>query len=156
MAEGAAHLLSLSHALLATGGWRDEREGTQLRVSKLNLETGRIASGVPGKLALSGHVEGPQPKVNLDVALATGYRVDFETLATALSGLDLKASGDAPGFAGFEATAKGDVALDPDATVLWALGEDAKAAKAPKDTKAKEPAAKHKARRRKAKDAEAE
>ena len=35
-------------------------------------------------------------------------------------------------------------------------GTDAKAAKAPKDTKAKEPAAKHKARRRKAKDAEAE
>jgi len=96
-------------------GWRDEREGTQLRVSKLDLETGRIASGVSGKLVLSGHVEGPQPQVNLDVALATGYRVDFQTLATALAGLDLKASGDAPGFAGFEATAKGDVALDPKA-----------------------------------------
>jgi len=96
-------------------GWRDERDGTELRVSKLNLETGRIASGVPGKLSLSGHVEGPQPKMKLDVALATGYRVDFQTLATALSGLDLKASGDAPGLAGFEATAKGDVALDPKA-----------------------------------------
>ncbi|MCC6611446.1 MAG: AsmA family protein [Burkholderiales bacterium] len=96
-------------------GWRDERDGTQLRVSKLDLDTGRIASGVPGKLALTGHVEGPQPKVDLDVALATGYRIDFQTLATALSGLDLKASGNAPGFAGFEATAKGDVALDPKA-----------------------------------------
>lgn len=96
-------------------GWRDEQAGTALRVSKLDLETGRIASGVPGKLSLSGHVAGAEPKLDLDIALATGYRVDFATQAVALSGLDLKVGGDAPGLAGFEATAQGDVALDPKA-----------------------------------------
>lgn len=112
---GAAPVIDIGGIALknASIGWRDEQAGTELRVSKLDLETGRIASGVPGKLSLSGHVEGAEPKLNLDLALDTGYRLDFQTQAVALSGLDLKASGDAPGLAGFEATAKGDLALDP-------------------------------------------
>lgn len=94
-------------------GWRDEQNGTNLRVSKLDLTTGRIASGVPGKLSLSGHVEGTQPKLAIDASLDTGYRFDFGTQAVTLTGLDAAVKGDAPGVAGLDATAKGDIAVDP-------------------------------------------
>jgi AsmA protein len=95
-------------------GWRDERDGTDVRLSNVRLRTGRIASGVPGKLELIAKVEGVQPKLNLQVDLATGYRLNFETQGVALSALELKAVGDAPGLAGFDARLKGEtVDFDP-------------------------------------------
>lgn len=98
----------------ATIGWRDEQDGTDLRLSKVDLETGRIASGVPGKLKLAAHVDGKQPQARLDVDLSSGYVLDFEKGAVALSGLDVKATGDAPGAAGLDARAKGEkLDLDP-------------------------------------------
>jgi len=97
----------------ASIGWRDESDGTDVRFSKVNLKTGRIASGVPGKLEFAAKIDGRQPRAALQVDLDTGYRVDFETMAAALSSLDLKAAGDAAGLAGFDARLKGDT-LDYD------------------------------------------
>jgi AsmA protein len=95
-------------------GWRDERDGTDVRLSNVRLRTGRIASGVPGKLELAAKIDGAQPKGSLQVDLETGYRLNFETLAVALSALELKAAGDAPGLAGFDARLKGEmVDFDP-------------------------------------------
>ncbi|HKC44077.1 MAG TPA: AsmA family protein, partial [Burkholderiales bacterium] len=94
-------------------GWRDERDGTDLRLSDVNLKTGRIASGVPGKLEFAAKLDGAQPKANLQVDLETGYRLNFETQGASLSSLDLKARGDAAGLAGFDARLKGD-AIDYD------------------------------------------
>ena len=97
-------------------GWRDEQSGTNLRLANVNLKTGRLASGVPGKLSLATRIEGTQPKVKLQLTLDTGYRVDFETHAMALSALDLKLNGDAPGLSGMDARVRGDtVDLDPKA-----------------------------------------
>jgi AsmA protein len=97
-------------------GWRDESDGTDVRLSNLNLKTGRIASGVPGQLELAAKIDGRQPQVALQVNLDTSYRLDFETQGLALSALDLKAAGDAPGLAGFDARLKGDtVDYDPQA-----------------------------------------
>ena len=104
--------------------WRDERDGTQLRVSGLNVKTGRIASGESGKLALSASIEGSKPKMALKVQLATGYRADFATGAAALNGLDLKLDGDAPGLAGLSAQLRGDVQADPAAKLLSLSGID--------------------------------
>ena len=94
-------------------GWHDETDGTRLRLSNVNLKTGRIASGVPGKLEFAAKIDGEQPKANVQVALDTGYRMNFETGALTLSGLDLKATGDAQELAGLEARLKGD-AIDYD------------------------------------------
>jgi AsmA protein len=94
-------------------GWRDEAAGTNVRLSSVNLTTGRIASDVPGKLDFSARVQGVQPKMALAVSGAGGYRLNFATNAVALSGLDVKAEGDAPGLAGLTASVKGDVAYDP-------------------------------------------
>lgn len=114
-AGGKAPVLDIGGIELrnANVGWRDERDGTNVRVSKLDLTTGRIASNVPGKLSVSGRVDGTQPKLGLDVALDTGYRVDFDTHAASLKGLDARVTGDAPGFAGLDAAVKGDIAFDP-------------------------------------------
>jgi AsmA protein len=98
----------------ATIGWRDEAAGTDLRLREVALETGRIASGVPGTLALAARVEGKQPAADVRLALDTAYRIDFQTLATALSGLDLRLSGDAAGMAGIDARLRGKTLdLDP-------------------------------------------
>ena len=97
-------------------GWRDERDGTNLRLANVNLTTGRLASGVPGKLTLATRVDGVQPKAKLQIDLDTGYRLDFETSAVALSSLDLKVNGDAEGMSGIDARLTGSaVDLDPKA-----------------------------------------
>jgi AsmA protein len=98
----------------ATIGWRDEGDGTDVQLTAVDLETGRIASGVPGKLKLAAKVDGKQPQVRMQVNLATGYVLDFASGAVALSGFDLKTEGDAPGVAGLDARAKGEkLDLDP-------------------------------------------
>src|SRR5262245_27948975 len=112
----------------ASIGWRDERDGTSLRLSNLNLETGRLASGVPGTLKLDTRVEGAQPKANLQLELVTGYRFDLEPMALALSAIDLKVAGDAAGFNGIEARVKGQtVELDPKSSRITLSGAEATA-----------------------------
>jgi len=97
-------------------GWRDEGDGTDVRLSNVNLKTGRIASGVPGKLDLAAKIEGKQPQAALQINLDTGYRLNFETQAATLSSIDLKAAGDVPGLAGLDARLKGEaVDYDPQA-----------------------------------------
>ena len=97
-------------------GWRDEGDGTDVRLSNVNLKTGRIASGVPGKLELAAKIAGKQPQAALQVNLDTSYRLNFETQAAALSSIELKATGDLPGLAGLDARLKGDtIDYDPQA-----------------------------------------
>jgi AsmA protein len=97
-------------------GWRDERDGTDVRLSAVDLETGRIASGVPGTLKLDAKVDGKQPQARLHVEASAGYRLDFDRGAVALSALDLRAAGDAPGVTGLDVRARGEkLDLDPEA-----------------------------------------
>jgi AsmA protein len=95
-------------------GWRDERDGTDVQLSAVDLDTGRIASGVPGRLKFAAKVNGKQPQMQMQVDLSTGYVLDFAGGAVALSALDLKAVGDAPGVTGLDARVKGEkLDLDP-------------------------------------------
>jgi AsmA protein len=94
----------------STFGWRDEASGSQLRATVAELRTGRIASGVPGKLSLSAKIEAN--KMNLDVALSGNYRLDFEKEAFALTGMELKVSNGAPGATGPTTSIRGDAAFD--------------------------------------------
>ena len=84
-----------------------------MRLSEVNLQTGRLTSGVPGTLKLSARVAGEQPKANLRVSVDTGYRLDLATQAVALSSLDVKATGDVPGATGLDARLKANT-LDVD------------------------------------------
>ena len=94
----------------STFGWRDEASGSQLRATVAEFQTGRIASGVPGKLFLSAKIDAN--KMNLDVALSGDYRLDFEKQAFALSGMELKVSNAAPGAAAPATSIRGDAAFD--------------------------------------------
>ncbi|HSD54521.1 MAG TPA: AsmA family protein [Burkholderiales bacterium] len=94
--------------------WRDERDGIDLRLLAVDLETGRIASGVPGKLKLDAKVDGKQPQLRMQIDLSTRYVLDFAGGGIALSALDLKAIGDAPGAVGLDARVKGEkLDVDP-------------------------------------------
>ncbi len=92
--------------------WLDETSGTDVRIGALDLRTDRIASGVPGRLAISASIEGAQPKLALTLSANAGYLVDFAKRSFALSALDVKLSGNVPGAAGLDAQLKGDVAVD--------------------------------------------
>ncbi len=94
----------------ATVGWQDQTNGTQLRASNVNLNTGRIASGVPGKMDFSARVDGTQPKLALQINLQAGYRFDIEKGAAQLSNMDLTAEGDAAALDALQLHVKGDTA----------------------------------------------
>ncbi len=93
-------------------GWRDEASGNRFRASVAEFKTGRIASGVPGKLSLSARVEAAQPKADYQVRLSGDYRLNFEKQTFAFSGIDLKISDAAPGSKAPPLSLKGDVEFD--------------------------------------------
>jgi len=93
-------------------GWRDDSSGTRLKVSLAEFKTGRIASGVPGKLSLAAKIEGTKPRVGLRIKLSSGYRFDFEKQKFALSGIDLKLSDESAGAKASGTSLKGEVEID--------------------------------------------
>ena len=93
-------------------GWRDESSGDRFKASVAELKTGRIASGVPGKLSLSARVESTQPKADYQVRLSGDYRLNFEKQTFAFSGIDLRISDAAPGSKAAPLSLKGDVEFD--------------------------------------------
>ena len=92
--------------------WRDETSGQRYKATIDELKTGRIASGVPGKLSLAARVEAAQPKADYQVRLSGAYRLDFEKQTFAFSGIDLKISAAAPGSKAPPLSLKGDVEFD--------------------------------------------
>ena len=93
-------------------GWREESGRQRYKASIDELKTGRIASGVPGKLSLAARVEAAQPKADYRVRLSGDYRLNFEKRTFAFSGIDLKISDAAPGSKAPTLSLKGDVEFD--------------------------------------------
>ena len=92
--------------------WRDETSGQRYKATIDELKTGRIASGVPGKLSLAARIEAAQPKGDYQMRLSGAYRLNFEKQTFALSGIDLKISDAAPGSKAPPLSLKGDVEFD--------------------------------------------
>ena len=93
-------------------GWRDESSGQRYKATIDEFRTGRIASGVPGKLSLAARVEATQPKADYQVRLSGDYRLNLEKQTFAFSGIDLKISDAAPGSKAPPLSLKGDVEFD--------------------------------------------
>ena len=91
----------------------DQAAGAKYALNKLNLKTGRIASGVPTAIELAVVAQGDKPKLSLQTALKTRLLFDFEKQRYALEGLDFTTKGDAAGFSNLVVTAKGDVDARP-------------------------------------------
>jgi len=96
----------------STVAWRDDSSGTRLKASLAEFKTGRIASGVPGKLSLAAKIEGTKPRVDLQIKLSSGYRLDFEKKKFALSGIDLRLSDESAGAKASGTSLKGDAEID--------------------------------------------
>jgi len=93
----------------ATITYADQESGAKYGLSKLNLKTGRIASGVPSKIDLSFVVQSDKPKFDLEAALKATVTYDLTSQHYAFEGLDLSAKGVAAGISNLVATANGDV-----------------------------------------------
>jgi len=92
--------------------WRDDSSGGRLKATIAELRTGRIASGVPGKLSLAAKIEGIKPHIKLAIKLSSGYRLDFEKQKFALSEIDLKLSDESSGANVAGTSLKGGIEID--------------------------------------------
>jgi AsmA protein len=80
----------------ASVAYRDLKTGQQIAVDDLRLRTGRIASGIPGKLELAAVIKGNKPTLDAKLDLSTGYRFEAGARTLALNGLDCKITVSSP------------------------------------------------------------
>ncbi len=92
--------------------WHDEATGGRYKATIDKLETGRIASGVPGKLSLVMRLEASKPKADYKVDLSGQYRLNLEKQSYSLSGMELKLADATPGSSKPPLSLKGDVEFD--------------------------------------------
>jgi len=70
--------------------YRDESTGAQYAVKNLNLKTGRIANGVPGKISLDALIQANKPQLDIAAKLKTGLTFDLEKQLYQLEDMDFK------------------------------------------------------------------
>lgn len=88
--------------------YRDEATGAQYVIKDLNLQTGRIANGVPSKIALSVGVQANQPKLDISSQLKTTLTFDLDKQQYQLDGLDLQVAGSVLDMSNLKLEASGD------------------------------------------------
>jgi len=82
--------VSVTRAALA---FDDQMGGRKLDISGLEFESGRLANNQPGKVDLKFTLQGENPKINAQVALASGLLFDTEAKAVALDALAFSLAG---------------------------------------------------------------
>lgn len=87
----------------------DQAAGTRYRLSKLDLKTGRIASGVTTPVDFSATVASEKDKTQLDTKLKTRLTFDLDKKVYKLADLDASAKGNYGGITGMNASVKGNV-----------------------------------------------
>ncbi|MDO8351709.1 MAG: AsmA family protein [Gallionella sp.] len=92
--------------------YRDEGMGSQYAIKDLNLKTGRIANGVPGKIDLSVGVQGNQPRLDITTQLKTTLTFDLDKQHYQLADMDLQVSGAALDISNLKLKASGDASAN--------------------------------------------
>ncbi len=92
--------------------YRDEGTGAQYVLKDLNLKTGRIANGAPGKIDLSATVQTNQPKLDIHTQLVTTLTFDLDRQFYQLNDMDLKVSGAALDITDLNIKAGGDASAN--------------------------------------------
>lgn len=87
----------------------DEGSGARYAIKDFKLTTGRVAEGVPSKIALSLGVQASQPKVNLNVLLNGTLTFELEKQLFQLAGMDFQAVGSALDMSNLKLKVGGDV-----------------------------------------------
>jgi len=71
----------------------DRMTGQKLDISGMEFESGRLANNQPGKIDLKFTLQGDNPKIDVQVALASGLLFDTEAKALTLDALTVSLSG---------------------------------------------------------------
>ncbi|MGQ0752020.1 MAG: AsmA family protein [Betaproteobacteria bacterium] len=87
----------------------DQAGGANYEITRLNVKTGRIASGVPSDVEVSLLARGNQPRINIESTLKTRVTFDPGQQRLLLEGLDFGAKGSAAGVTDLAANARGNV-----------------------------------------------
>jgi len=94
--------------------FRDEQTGQELRVSDLNLKTGRLEDDTPSAISFSAQVTGKKPEVNLRAQLAGAASLNLAKRTFALAKLDGRMNGNAARVRGLEARVNGSLSANPE------------------------------------------
>jgi AsmA protein len=87
----------------------DASAGTRYRLSNLDLETGRIATGIATPIALSGNLASEKEKARIETRLQTTLTFDLAQQRYKLDKLDLSAKGNYGELTGLNATVRGNI-----------------------------------------------
>lgn len=90
----------------------DRAQGRIIELAKLDVETGRIADGVHGKLQLDADVRVDQPQVKTHLAVKTGFTMERASKRYVLDGLDVQLKGSAAGITDLVAKISGALTAD--------------------------------------------
>ena len=93
--------------------YRDEETGQDLRVSDLNLKTGRLEDDTPSDVTFSAHVTGKNPDVDLRAELKGAASLNLAKRTFALAKLDGKLRGVAGPVRGLDGQVTGSLAANP-------------------------------------------
>ncbi len=92
--------------------YHDETTGARYALKDISFNTGRIASGVPGKIDFAGMIQANQPKLNIATQLKTSLTFDLEKQSYRLEGLDLQVRGSALDISNLAVQASGDASAN--------------------------------------------
>ncbi len=92
--------------------YRDEKTGSQYSLKGLNLKTGRILNGVPGKIKLDAMIQSNKPKLDIAANLQTTLTFDLEKKFYRIEDLDMQVKGSALDFSKLQIKATGDASAN--------------------------------------------
>jgi AsmA protein len=90
----------------------DEGTGAQYALKDVNLKTGRIANGVPGKIDFEAVIQANKPKLDIATKLQTTLTFDLEKSFYQVEKLDLQAKGAALDISNLQLKATGDASAN--------------------------------------------
>lgn len=92
--------------------YRDESTGAQYSIKDLNLTTGRIANGIPGKINLDVVLQANKPKLDIAAKIQTMLTFDLEKQYIQMEGLDMQIKGIALDMSNLQINATGNVSVN--------------------------------------------
>jgi AsmA protein len=104
----------------------DRQQKRRIQVSDLDLETGRLADGVPSKLVLSTHLKGSNPQIDAKVDLRTEIQFSLQKNHYVAHGLELRVNGAYADWKDLALKLNGSVNAAPNQLVVDKLELDAR------------------------------
>lgn len=104
----------------ASVNFDDRQQERKIAITRLNLESGKIASGVPSQLALAADISGSNPVLDAKLSIKSGFTIDLEQKHYLLKGLDAAIKGRLAEFRELDIKAAGNADLKP-AVMQFAL-----------------------------------